>query len=95
MLLPTCRDIFLESIWSIDYLGFFLATSTTCFLSFILNIYPKLNFEYGLISLMLQFPYAILMKIMLNADPYEVLPSDRHEGIEGMGLPETRSIKII
>ena len=67
------------------FLGFFLATSTTCFLSFIFNIYPKLNFDYGLISLLLQFPYAILIKVMLNADAYEVLQSDRHEGIEGPG----------
>ena len=66
-------------------LGFFLATSTTCFLSFIFNIYPKLNFDYSLISLLLQFPYAILIKVMLNADAYEVLQSDRHEGIEGLG----------
>ena len=67
------------------FLGFFLATSTTCFLSFIFNIYPKLNFDYSLISLLLQFPYAILIKVMLNADAYEVLQSDRHEGIEGLG----------
>ena len=67
------------------FLGFFLATSTTCFLSFIFNIYPKLNFDYSLISLLLQFPYAILIKVMLNADAYEVLQSDRHEGIEGPG----------
>jgi hypothetical protein len=64
--------------------GFFLATSTTCFLSFVLNIYPKLNFHYCLISLLLQFPYAILIKVMLNADAYEVLQSDRHEGIEAI-----------
>jgi len=54
-------------------------------LSFIFNIYPKLNFDYSLISLLLQFPYAILIKVMLNADAYEVLQSDRHEGIEGLG----------
>merc|ERR1719259_571472 len=64
--------------------GFFLATSTTCFLSFIFNIYPKLSFDYSLISLLLQFPYAILIKVMLNADAYEVLQSDRHEGIEAI-----------
>ena len=85
LLIPISVIVCFQPSKSKIFLGFFLATSTTCFLSFIFNIYPKLNFDYSLISLLLQFPYAILIKVMLNADAYEVLQSDRHEGIEGPG----------
>jgi hypothetical protein len=75
--------------------GFFLASSSLCFISFVVNIYPKLDLVFILWSLSLQFPFLLSIKAVLAVDANEVKRSDNFEGIEAVASKKYKPFRYV